>query len=121
MCSCSVWDTAARGIDGGSRRAGGANPVTGAVVVFLAVEATVELTTAFDTLWDSTAAVASAGYVGASLFAAAAMTWALATLLAVDLFVVRSGAGRRGRRERTVRPVGAARPLGPDSSPRVSA
>ena len=59
---------------------GGVNLVAGAVVVFLAIEAMVELATVFDTLGDSTAGVTPAEYVGASLFAAAAMTWALATL-----------------------------------------
>jgi hypothetical protein len=46
----------------------------------LTVEATVELAAVFDTLGDPTAGVTTAEYVGVALFAAAAMTWALATL-----------------------------------------
>jgi hypothetical protein len=59
---------------------GGVNLVAGAVVVFLAIEATVELAAVFDTLGDPGAGVTPVEYVGAALFAAAAMTWALATL-----------------------------------------
>lgn len=59
---------------------GGVDLVVGAVVLFLTIEATVELAAVFETFGDPTAGVSLAEYVGASLFAAGAMTWALATL-----------------------------------------
>jgi len=61
---------------------GGFNLVAGTVVLFLTIEATVELAAVFDTFGDPTAGVTLAASVGASLFAGGAMTWALAALAA---------------------------------------